>query len=767
MLAALLLTLGLTVYNLSELGQAHPTALAGVWLVLLIYQEFKAIRLPGLGFFSVSQPFWLTLGLLEGGPPLATLGVGTALTLRSLFQGAPENRNRVAEALSEALPVLLSLTAIGWVGRQPLSSDPWLTRGLAGGLVYLIALLISQDRLSRMLPAAARADQKGATAILLGVAQVALAGGLALAWVAPQQAIPALLVAGLCLQLPIQAQALLNRREDLQRGNLMRQMERQQREQQVLETASRTLIQVRSLPQTAQELVSLSRQLAQAQSTAVFLWKEKQLQPVAWQSPHAARLQQGFREECLQLACQSGQACQQTPEAGSHRIFPDETQVVAFPLGNFGVLYLGRSQSSFTPSEVRYLAQAANQGTLALQIASHMESLQSALQQLKAWTATLNQLMFFSVELSERLDAGALAERLQQAATRLVPGPQVAVDLSLPEEPLAQAVAQSRAPAMIPDLSATTWKPFQPGLRSVLYIPILHPELPGTGLIRLGSPELGAFSRLQHDALCLLASLGAVAWKNLELRQQQQQAQAQVAHSSRLASVGQLAAGIAHEINTPLGSINLNVDLALRTMGKSPAEAEKRLHKSKEMIAQAREIIEKLLVFARPEPSEEGQSSRPLADLNQVVEQTLQLFGSSLDMTDLELQWNPGSGMGLLPMAVNEIQQVLLNLLLNARDAVRTGPSRSLAIVVRTRVVEGGAWLEVLDQGPGLEASLVERIFDPFFTTKPVGQGTGLGLSVARQIAEAHHGRLTVQSALGQGACFGLFLPGADQGMGR
>ena len=752
-------TLALAACSLAGLGQTRPGWEAAVWFAATLWQESRSVRLPGLGFFSCATVFWLPLALHpQGGPALACVCLLTGLSLRTLLGGAPDPAQKCLEGLTELLPCTAALAAIAWLRGHPLAAEPWLVQAGCAALVYLLLSLLCQQLLTQELPASSRDHQTETRSRLQGLAQVSCLAGAGLAWVAQHNTWAALLLAVLGLQLPRLAQALLESKEGAERGNLMRQMERQQKEQRVLEVASQTLVQVRTLTQTAQELISLCHQLCQAQSVGVFLWREGRLFPAAWHTPHGQIMEQAGASGILADSLQPQRLC------------PDETQVLALPLGNFGMLYLGRLQPAFHPNEIRFLRQAASQGGLALQIASHMESLQQALQQqasisqqLQVWTTTLNQLMFFSVELSERLEASTLQEKLLQAASALVAHDALEVHLGCPADPLSQAVVQSRTPTYLEKVSNSSWQPFQPELESLLYVPILHPDLAEAGLIRVGARLPQAFTRLQHDALCLLASLGAVAWKNLDLRRQQLQAQGQMAQSAKLAAVGQLAAGIAHEMNTPLGSVNLNIDMALRSLEKSPPEAEKRLLRSKEMLAQTREIIEKLLLFSRQSSQPEQQDRPSPGDLNGLVQQTLQLFGNSLGLEGLKVCWSPTEGLPAVPLLNNPVQQVVLNLLLNARDAVLAGPSRSREIRLATAVAEGGVVLSVSDDGPGLDQATAQRIFDPFFTAEPVGQVPGLGLSVARQIAEAHRGHLTVESQPGQGARFCLWLPLACQ----
>ncbi len=225
---------------------------------------------------------------------------------------------------------------------------------------------------------------------------------------------------------------------------------------------------------------------------------------------------------------------------------------------------------------------------------------------------------------------------------------------------------------------------------------------------------------------------------------------AQLLHSTRLAVVGQLAAGVAHELNNPLGSILMVIE-TLEEDGPDSEDAPELLSNARKAAVRARSIIDKLLYYARKEPAE-----RETVDLNVVVDESLALLRKTLAHEGVELVVGPSPR----PLAVkgnsNELQQILVNLVVNARDAVLAGGEKRVTVTVREEGTE--AVLEVRDGGPGLSQELREKIFDPFFTTKPVGRGTGLGLSVSQQIAEAHGGRLLVLETPPPGAVFQLRL---------
>ena len=228
--------------------------------------------------------------------------------------------------------------------------------------------------------------------------------------------------------------------------------------------------------------------------------------------------------------------------------------------------------------------------------------------------------------------------------------------------------------------------------------------------------------------------------------------QGQLIHAERLAAAGQLVSGVAHELNNPLQSVVGFAELLME--GERRPEVLGDLTQIHSEANRAAKIVRNLLAFVRRSSTE-----RAGANLNDLVQSAVALRAYEMGVGNIELLVEYADR--LPPVLVNreEIQQVLLNLLLNAEHAMKSAHGRG-QLRVRTKVVDGGAAVEVQDTGPGVPAAVAGRIFEPFFSTKEVGQGTGLGLSIALGIAEAHGGRLTLVDTP-QGACFRLALPAA------
>jgi two-component system NtrC family sensor kinase len=228
------------------------------------------------------------------------------------------------------------------------------------------------------------------------------------------------------------------------------------------------------------------------------------------------------------------------------------------------------------------------------------------------------------------------------------------------------------------------------------------------------------------------------------------QAQRALVHSEKMAAFGQLGAGIAHEVNNPLAGILGHAQLAIRRLGpENPAKA------SLDLIAlEARrcsDIIKNLMRFAR----QETPQFQPV-DANEAVDAALSIVDHQLSLHGIRIVRELGLGLPQVNGDINQLQQVLVNLAINAQQAM-AGQRGELS--VRTRAAGGQVLIEVQDSGPGISPEMQKKIFEPFFTTKAAGQGTGLGLSVSYGIIESHGGRIEVRSSLGSGATFVISLP--------
>jgi signal transduction histidine kinase len=234
----------------------------------------------------------------------------------------------------------------------------------------------------------------------------------------------------------------------------------------------------------------------------------------------------------------------------------------------------------------------------------------------------------------------------------------------------------------------------------------------------------------------------------------------QLAGSEHMASVGKLAAGVAHEIGNPIAAIMGMHDLIddAETSDEVRADFLKRMRRETERI---HVVVRDLLDYARPE---QGLPSGRLAvaSVSGVIDDALALVRPQKDFKSIEtrLEVAPGLSVALSPQ---RLTQVLLNLLLNAGAALSAGPSdKPRTVTLRARKVDTKVRIEVEDNGPGVPREFAPRIFDPFVTTKDVGAGTGLGLAVCRGIIEGAKGRILVDLEFTEGARFVVELPSAS-----
>jgi len=277
---------------------------------------------------------------------------------------------------------------------------------------------------------------------------------------------------------------------------------------------------------------------------------------------------------------------------------------------------------------------------------------------------------------------------------------------------------------------------------------------------------------------------------NMEKAEQQklihklEDAHSQLLQSEKMASIGQLAAGVAHEINNPIGYVYSNLgaledyvqkafcmiaayeeaeasitdpDLLDRLrQAKKECDIEflksdlpALMRESKDGITRVKKIVQNLKDFSHADVSDEWC----YADLHHGLDSTLTIVNNEIKYkAEVVKEYAPLPEVECLPSQIN---QVFMNLLVNAAQAI----DEKGVITVRTGLQGDEVWVDIIDNGKGIAPEHIQKVFDPFFTTKPVGKGTGLGLSLSYGIVQKHHGRMEVHSELGKGAMFRVWLP--------
>lgn len=227
--------------------------------------------------------------------------------------------------------------------------------------------------------------------------------------------------------------------------------------------------------------------------------------------------------------------------------------------------------------------------------------------------------------------------------------------------------------------------------------------------------------------------------------------EAQLVQSAKLVAIGELAAGVAHELNSPLTAVIGNAFLLQRDFSRLPEERRNSLLEDiRKCGVRCKKIVDNLRTFAR----QEGYVWEEV-DLNEVVADALSLLGHQLEKAGVRLVQDLHPGLPRVRGSRQHLEQVLVNFLLNARDALKGREGAEVVVATGRRRKE--VYVAVKDNGPGIDSGLREKIFSPFFTTKK--EGTGLGLAVSKNIAEVHGGRIEVESLPGSGSTFVLVLP--------
>ena len=277
------------------------------------------------------------------------------------------------------------------------------------------------------------------------------------------------------------------------------------------------------------------------------------------------------------------------------------------------------------------------------------------------------------------------------------------------------------------------------------------------------SPEIGPISNseigvLQKTFKQMLASIQE------RDQRQREESESKLLQSEKQASVGKLAGGVAHEINNPLTGIFTFTHMLLKRKD-IPEEVRQDLETIAQETERVRKIVKGLLDFSR-----QTELDREPMDINRLVRYTVSLVENQALIKGVSLNFEPGEGLPTITLDRNQMQSVLLNIIINALDATEPGGSITITSGIGVSTSKPGQnGIEILctDTGCGIAPENLNRLFDPFFTTKDVGHGTGLGLSVSYGIVERHGGTIWVQSKVGKGSTFKVWLPIEEQSAGN
>jgi len=256
--------------------------------------------------------------------------------------------------------------------------------------------------------------------------------------------------------------------------------------------------------------------------------------------------------------------------------------------------------------------------------------------------------------------------------------------------------------------------------------------------------------RKSNDEIGLLAdSFNEMSRKMRADIDELQRLNEQLVRTEKLAAMGTLAAGVAHEVNNPLASISSLVQIMRAADGHSD-ETRERLNLISAQIERIGQVTRDMTNFARSRPAARGE-----IDVNKVIDTALRLASFDKAFQNLDIERETTKDLPAVHADEDQLQQVFLNLFLNSRDAMPDGGTLSIKVSQN----EKDLVVEIADDGTGIDSEDVNQVFDPFFTTKPTGKGTGLGLAVCYGIVTAHGGRIEKKNNVPTGTIFTVSLP--------
>lgn len=261
--------------------------------------------------------------------------------------------------------------------------------------------------------------------------------------------------------------------------------------------------------------------------------------------------------------------------------------------------------------------------------------------------------------------------------------------------------------------------------------------------------EEGAFLAEERHLIDSVAREVALIIERRRAEKEQARLHEQLQHADRLATIGQLAAGVAHELNEPLTGI-LGFAELLKDLDRMPEQAMKDIARIESASLHAREVVRKLLLFARQIPTRSGK-----VDVNRVIRDVISFFEARLAKDSIAVKTELSPELPTITADQAQMRQIIVNLFVNAAQAMTNGGT----LAIRTGSENKTIRIEIADSGQGMTPEVKEKAFLPFFTTKDVNQGTGLGLSVVHGIIKSHHGQIDVQSEPGAGSMFTIRLP--------
>jgi two-component system NtrC family sensor kinase len=517
----------------------------------------------------------------------------------------------------------------------------------------------------------------------------------------------------------------------------------------VLNDLAKSLTTIKDLDEVMRRVVSSARELIKVEASVLWLFEAGVLWPVAWEGiedraaePLRFTLTQNFAERLARertvsvrhLLAQAG---------GSHptAIFGTSGQALAVsfvgPEGLVAILAVGGARPrEFTAVEERLLLALADHAAVAVENARLYRRLRQELEARERLTAILD----VTTDLVAVADLSARLSYLNGAGQSLL-GLTAEESLGLPiaglvPERLRPVVQDEILPALLRDGRWTG---------EAVLLARDGREVPVSVVAVAHRAADGAVEFLS----AIVRDMTERKRTEAELRRQREA----LYQTEKLTTMGTVLAGVAHELNNPLTAVTGYANLLRQDLAGTPSatRAENIAHAADRCAS----IVRNFLALARKYPPE-----RQMVRLNDIARDAAELLAYHLRVDGIEVKLDLEEGLPVLWADPHQLHQVVVNLITNARDELRKAPApRRLTLRTRGDQARGRVAVDVEDTGPGVSEEIRDRIFEPFFTTKPVGQGTGLGLSLCHGIVEGHGGALSLVSESGRGAIFRVELP--------
>ena len=780
-----------------------PTDLVGFLLLatgILILERF-AVAL------DLEHRYSPAAALYVGGAAVPAVGPGLLGALL-VVETALRRKGRTFDALVTRFPEAASLLVM--FGLELWGPDIWWVTYLVGPTLLTLLMVIQATHTGRRLKGKDRLQWLRARLRLRPLEATLGAASLLVAGVVSQSPWFLLPLIPLLASTRYAAESIVLRAQDTSttavlsalkqaRGRSRRvsqALAHAQTHNQIMEGFTAHLAGSPNLQDTCGHLLATLEQLVAVDDAVVFLTPnpgtDAPVEPFLYnvQPEHEERLQgvalTRLQEPIVERCWRTKKALEEQSQEPGQRLLRENSVGAAVPLGEFGVLYAGRQAAEmFSGQEKQRLRWLCDKARLAFDAAFRAHNLKQEQVQtthrvrtLEHRVTLLGNLIGLAEAVASTLEMEKLADRLGQVLGQSMEcdhclvlfhwdeQTEVRRAWGLPGGPestqLLDHVRSSGLPLLIDSFEESDFNSPARVVKSAICAPLTAHEKT-CGAVLLGSTRTLGFSKEALEQLRLMAYQAGMAFSNARLfhqvvlaRRQLEESQQTLIQQSKLSAIGKLAAGVAHELNTPLGIISLSLEEARDNMEEMPDFSRKMIEKALKAVNRSRTITDTMLAHSR-NPS--GEKSKVL--LHESITETLQFLSFEVKNSHARLETE------LAPIALvcwpQDFHQVMVNLCLNALQAMEEKPPAERVLRVRTSRTDGEVRIEVADRGKGMTAEEQERAFEPFYTTKPVGKGTGLGLWVSLQFVEKLGGTIEIESELDRGTLIRVRIPVATE----